>query len=172
MTFETLNNNIMLVELSLEDMKKLQITYENLTNQNYEAKIAIRKLLDQIDRKNHIRNGGKVIVEALPIDGGGCFFIFTFTNIQKRYKLKKNESVSFYLLKSLDDLLDFICVIRKTLKSEKSVVAYTMEKNYYVSIPGDKKMKMLLSEFGTEVDGVTGDRVLEYGKNLGRIYLQ
>lgn len=172
MTFETLNNNIMLVELSVDDMRKFHITYESLSNQNSETKLAIKKLLNQIDGSNHIRKGEKVIVETLPIEGGGCFFIFTFTQIQKRYRLKKSDSVSFYLLENLDDFLDLICTTQKTLKIDNPISAYIMEKKYYVSIPRDEKMKIILSEFGTEVDRVTGDRVLEYGKNLGKIYLQ
>ena len=68
MIFESLNNNVMLVELSDDEMKTYNITYESLNNQDADTQIAIRKLLDHIDNKNSIKTGGKVVVEALPID--------------------------------------------------------------------------------------------------------
>lgn len=172
MNIETLNNNILLVELSVDEMKELDITYENLNNQDIKNQVAIRKLLKRVDNKNHIENGGKVIIEALPIDGGGCFFIFTFTHFKKRYKLK-SESVSFFSLKNLDDFLDLICTIRKSTGFDISINAYEFDKNYFVSIPrGNAKIKAILNEYGVETDKLTGDRVAEYGRSLGGIYLQ
>ena len=78
MIVENLNNNVMLVELSVDEMKEYDITYETLNNQDRKNQVAIKNLLEQIDPRNILENGGKVIVEAMPIDGGGCFFIFTF----------------------------------------------------------------------------------------------
>ena len=103
MIFESLNNNVMLVELSDDEMKTYNITYESLNNQDADTQIAIRKLLDHIDNKNSIKTGGKVVVEALPIDGGGCFFIFTFIQDRRKYKLKRAEPNSFFVLEKLDD---------------------------------------------------------------------
>ena len=76
-------------------------------------------------------------------------------------------------MENLNDLLDFLCVTRKLPNSENSIDAYRMNKNYYVSIPRENsKIKTVLNEFGVEVDKTTGYRILEYGKNLGKIYLQ
>ena len=105
MIVENLNNNVMLVELSVDEMKEYDITYETLNNQDRKNQVAIKNLLEQIDQRNILENGGKVIVEAMPIDGGGCFFIFTFQQLRKRYKLKTPESVSFYRMENLNDLL-------------------------------------------------------------------
>ena len=72
-----------------------------------------------------------------------------------------------------NNLLDFLNITRKIPNSEISVDAYRMNKDYYVSIPKENsKIKTVLNEFGDEVDKTTSYRILEYGKNLGRIYLQ
>jgi hypothetical protein len=48
-----------------------------------------------------------------------------------------------------------------------------MERNYFISIPGENaKVKIVLEEFGRSIDKITKDRVLEYGKKIGKIYLQ
>ncbi len=173
MIVENLNNNVMLVELSVDEMIEYDITYETLNNNDRKNQLAIKNLLEQIDQRNILENGGKVIVEAIPIDGGGCFFIFTFQQMRKRYKLKKSEPVSFYRMENLNDLLDFLNVTRKIPSQENSIIAYRMNKNYYVSIPRENiKIKTVLNEFGIEVDKTTSYRIREYGKNLGKIYLQ
>ena len=173
MIVENLNNNVMLVELSVDEMKEYDITYETLNNQDRKNQVAIKNLLEQIDHRNILEKGGKVIVEAMPIQGGGCFFIFTFQQMRKRYKLKSPEPVSFYRMENLNDLLDFLNITRRIPNSEISVDAYRMNKDYYVSIPRENsKIKTVLNEFGDEVDKTTSYRILEYGKNLGRIYLQ
>lgn len=173
MIVENLNNNVMLVELSVDEMKEYDITYETLNNNDRKNQVAIKNLLEQIDHQNTLGKGGKVLVEAMPIDGGGCFFIFTFAPMRKRYKLKKSEPVSFYRMENLNDLLDFLNVTRKIPSKEDSIIAYRMNKNYYVSISRENiKIKTVLNEFGIEVDKTTSYRIQEYGKNLGRIYLQ
>lgn len=173
MIFESLNNNVMLVELSDDEMKTYNITYESLNNQDADTQIAIRKLLDHIDNKNSIKTSGKVVVEALPIDGGGCFFIFTFMQDRRKYKLKRAEPNSFFALEKLDDLLDLISTLQKTTNNNLHITAYEMERNYFVSIPRENaKVKVVLEEFGRSIDKITKDRVLEYGKIIGKIYLQ
>ncbi len=173
MIVENLNNNVMLVELSLDEMKKYDITYETLNSQDRKNQVAIKNLLEQINHHNSFGNSGKVLVEAMPIDGGGCFFIFTFQQTRRRYKLKTSEHISFYRMEGVNDLLDFLNVTRKTPNLENSVSAYKMNENYYISISKENsRMKAVLKEFGIEVDKITGYRIQEYGENLGRVYLQ
>ena len=42
MTFETLNNNVMLVELSGKEMEKFHITYEMLNDNSEKTQIALK----------------------------------------------------------------------------------------------------------------------------------
>jgi hypothetical protein len=133
MTFETLNNNVILVELSRDEMRKYNITYEALDNQDTNTRVAIRKLLDHIDTEKSIRNSRKVVVETLPIEGGGCFFIFTFMQVRRKYKLKKHEEIRLFSLENLNDFLDLICTIRKNPDKDVFLTAYEMGNDYFVA---------------------------------------
>ena len=57
MTFETLNDNVMLIELSREEMEKLHITYESLNDSNEETQIALKTLLSKIDTETAVKMG-------------------------------------------------------------------------------------------------------------------
>ncbi len=173
MTFEKLNDNILLVELSSDEMKEYKITYESLNKDNKDSQSAIRNLLDSVDKRKRIEKGQKVIVEALPIENGGCFFIFTFTpSVKKKYKIRKPDSTTFFFMGNMNNLLDFINVAKKTFEDETSVVVYKMNEEFFVSTSGNQKLNTLLSEFGGIVENFTRNRILEYGENQGRIYLQ
>ena len=105
MTFETLNDNVMLIELSREEMEKLHITYESLNDSNEETQVALKTLLSKIDTEKRLSKDEKVLVEAMPTENGGCFFILTFTYRNKIEKIinvfsTENERrfVSFYFI--------------------------------------------------------------------------
>ena len=49
MNFETLNDNVMLIELSREEMEKLHITYESLNDGNENTQTALKTLLSGIN---------------------------------------------------------------------------------------------------------------------------
>jgi negative regulator of genetic competence, sporulation and motility len=173
MTFDKLNDNIILVELSSEEMREYKITYENLNNDNKDSQSAIRNLLDSVDKRKRIEKGEKVIVEALPIENGGCFFIFTFTpSVKKKYKIKKSEGTTFFYMGNMNNLLDFINVAKKTFENETSVTVYKMNEEFFISTNGNHDLNNLLSEFGEIVENFNRNRILEYGENQGRIYLQ
>lgn len=174
MTFETLNNNVMLVELSVEEMKNFHITYDSLNNDNDNTKSVIKNLLCCIDVDNRIARGEKVTVEALPIADGGCFFIFTFSSAyKKRYRLKKGNCSVVFSVDTLDNLLDLIGVCKKQKKAKGIWMIYKMDNRYYLFTPStDEKTNDLISEFGEQVDKITYSRVIEHGRDLGKVYLQ
>ncbi len=173
MTFDKLNDNIILVELSSDEMREYKITYENLNNDNKDSQSAIRNLLDSVDKRKRIDKGEKVIVEALPIENGGCFFIFTFTpSVKKKYKIKKSEGTTFFHMGNMNNLLDFINVAKKTFENETSVTVYKMNEEFFISTNGNHDLNNILSEFGEIVENINRNRILEYGENQGRVYLQ
>ena len=112
MTFETLNNNVMLVELSGKEMEKFHITYEMLSDNSEKTQLALKLLLWEIHPEKRLSRGEKVVVEAMPTENGGCFFIFTFT-YKKRYKVKRKNTAFIFCADNLNDFLDFISVIKK-----------------------------------------------------------
>ena len=174
MTYEKLNDNIILVELSSEEMKEYKITYENLNDGNKASQLAIKNLLFSIDKRKMIQKGEKVFVDALPIEDGGCFFIFTFTpSVKKRYKIKKPDGTNLYLLGSMNNLLDFINVAKKIFNEEKKITIYKMNDDFFVATEGyDLKLNSVLLEFGENVENFYKNRVLEYGESFGNYYLQ
>jgi len=172
MIFETLNENVMLVELSLEEMKKYSITYEIMENDEITAQKAVKTILSRTDAAERINGGENVIVETLPVPNGGCFFIFTFTGKKKtRYKVKK-ELFAVFETESLDDLLDFILVIKKSDDKKGKCKAYKMDGSYFLSIPSDlTKSVSLMGEYGKR-SAVDTYRLSEYAEPLGTVYLQ
>lgn len=171
MIYEALNDNMMLIELSQEEMKKYHITYENIENDEKTARTAIKSILSRTDAAKRLEKGENVTVEALPVPNGGCFFILTFTEKKTRYKVKKD---AFYVFETekLDNLLDFISVIRRTDEKSGKCKAYKMDDRYFLSIPHSlPKAVRLMSEFGKR-SNVDTYRLSEYGKLMGNVYLQ
>lgn len=173
MILEILNDKVMLVELSSDEMKEYKITYETLNSDNKASQSAIKNLLQHIDDKRLIK-GEKVVVEALPTEEGGCFLIFTFVPPEKRkYKIRRAEKHSFFLVESLDNLLDFINVAKKNPEQKALCSIYKMDDNFFVSLQDSSpKTRILLSEFGRIAEKFVCDRVAEYGVQLGEVYLQ
>lgn len=173
MIFETLNDNVMLVELSGEEMERFHITYELLNNDNVNVQFAIKNLLHKIDAKNRLSKGEKVIVEAMPTENGGCFFIFTFTPVCKRkYRLKRKEKSLIFSTEKLDDLLDFISTMKMERINQKCEL-FNMEDEFFMVIPeSNEKLIATVSEFGEIYSNTNYMKLKEYGKYMGNVYLQ
>ncbi len=171
MIYEALNDNMMLIELSLEEMERYHITYENIENDEKTARTAIKSILSRTDVAERFEKGENVIVEALPVPSGGCFFILTFTEKKTRYRVKKEQFCVFETEK-LDNLLDFISVARKTEGNNGKCKAYKMNNSYFLSIPADlPKAIRLMGEYGKR-STVDTYRLSEYAEDLGMVYLQ
>ncbi len=174
MTFETLNDNVLFVELSSDEMEKFHITYDSLNGNNEKTQFALRSLLQKIDFESRMTKGEKVLVEALPTDKGGCFFIFTFIKVNKRrYKVKRNNASLILKTACLDDFLDFVSANHKGKNINQNCEVYQMENCFFLFIPkGNEKLNAAMSEFGTVFENADYERLREYGKSLGNIYLQ
>ncbi len=174
MNFETLNDNVMLIELSREEMEKLHITYESLNDGNEKTQIALKTLLSRIDTEKRLSKGEKVIVEAMPTENGGCFFILTFTyNKKKRYKVKRNESSFVFCAENINDFLDFISTAKKSVDCQQICQAYKLKNNYFLFIPDDsRKLNHLVMEYGEKTENICHEWLKEHGENLGKVYLQ
>ena len=167
MNYETLNNNVMLVELTCEDMKNLSLTYDSFDNKETTS-TAVKRILKEIPHK--VDTKSKITVEALPTNDGGCFFIFTFSTTEKqRYKLKTQEPF-WYRTENIDNLLDVISLSESFchLKTESRIFKY--DNNYYLSLnPEHKKLFPLMKEFGKLSNIPSNELVSEYGEYLGRV---
>ena len=174
MIFETLNDNVMLVELSKEEMEKFHITYDSLDNNNENVKTAIKGIIRKIYTGDRLSKGEKVIVEAMPTDEGGCFFIFTFTTAKKRkYRLRKKDDFVIFCTDNLNNLLDFISVIPKTIKNNQNCEVFNMQNKYFMVIPDfHDNLKPVIYEYGEIYPNIDYARLKEYGNLMGNVYLQ
>ena len=171
MIYEALNDNVMLLELSQEEMIKYRITYEIIEKDESSARKVMRNILSRTDAGERLENGENITVEALPVPNGGCFFILTFTEKKTRYKVRK-EPYYVFETENLDDLLDFISAIRKTKTLNCKCKAYKMNDRYFLSIPRNSTQAIrIMGEFGKRSDMNTY-RLSEYGCEMGEFYLQ
>lgn len=171
MIYEALNDNMMLIELSHEEMVKYHITYENIENDEKTTRTAIKSILSRTDAAERLERGENVTVETLPVPNGGCFFILTFTEKKTRYRVKK-EPFCVFETEKLDNLLDFISAMRKTEGKSGKCKAYKMNDRYFLSIPADlPKAVRLMGEYGKR-SGIDTYRLSEYAEKLGTVYLQ
>lgn len=171
MIFEALNDNMMLIELSQEEMKKYRITYENIENDEKTARTAIKSILSRTDAAERLEKGENVIVETLPVPNGGCFFILTFTEKKTRYRVKK-EPFCVFETEKLDNLLDFVSVVRRTEGNKGKCKVYKLKNRYFLSIPANlPKVIRIMGEYGKR-STIDTYRLSEYAEPLGTVYLQ
>ncbi len=79
MRVEELNNEAIIVELSSDDMKSLNITYEEMDYANVETKRVIWTVLSRVKRTlgREFDTTGRLFVEAMRQGTDGCVLFFT-----------------------------------------------------------------------------------------------
>ncbi|MBR5202614.1 MAG: adaptor protein MecA [Clostridia bacterium] len=166
MTFEVLNETTILVELTFEEMKKYHITYETLESNNN----AIKNILNVIKASEKIDVNEKIIVEALPVTNGGCFFILTFKPRKKtRYKMKKLNTNSIFETDNIDNLLDFVSALKEKNQKNLKYEIYKMNNSFYMQIHDrNQKLHAIMQEFG-QISNITPEKINEYGMLLGYV---
>lgn len=164
MTFQVLNETTLLVEMSYEDMKKHKITYETLDHNSS----AIKKILKIVKAGDNFNTSEKITIEALPIDNG-CFFIFTFLPKKTRYKMRKLHESVLFKTENLDDLLDFVSVIKEQYQKNLKYEIYKMNNAFYMKIPeSNNKINAMMGEYGC-ASNTNFEKISEYGMLLGSI---
>lgn len=168
MNYESLNDNVLLIELTQKEMEQFDITYESLNN-NAKTKDAVKRILRNI-RPNSSNANQKIVVEALPTQNGGCFFIFTFKSPKKyRYRVKKTDNL-ILKTRSIDDLLDFISASKKQTRKKIICSLYKMDDRYFVILPKiSTDISSTMTEFGEIYDNYSAYKVTEHGSFIGRV---
>ena len=168
MTFEVLNETTILVELTFEEMKKYNITYETLDCDNN----AIRNILNVIKASDKVSGSEKITIEALPVNDGGCFFILTFTPKKTtRYKMRKINRNSVFRTDNLDNLLDFVSALKVKHKKNLKYEIYKMDESFYMEIPErSQKLHAVMGEFG-QISDIVPEKINEHGVLLGSVII-
>lgn len=107
MRMEAIDSRRIAIELSKDDLKKLNITFEEMDYGNIETRRVIWTLLDEARKTLHcdIDPSGRLIVEAVPLPDGGCILHFTVPQLSSR--IVRCEPVCeavVYKFDSADDL--------------------------------------------------------------------
>lgn len=172
MTFEVLNENVMLVELTHKEMKKYHITYETLDCDSQTTQNAVKNLLEILKVSEKFNTSDKIIVEALPVNDGGCFFIFTFSPKRKiRYKMKKLSDSSVFRADTVDNLLDFVSALKRRHRKNLKYEIYRFENSFYVQVPEQsQKINAIMLEFG-QISELKPEKISEYGVSLGSVII-
>ncbi|MBR5321886.1 MAG: hypothetical protein IKU41_08625 [Clostridia bacterium] len=167
MTFEVLNETTILVELTFEEMKKHNITYETLESNN-----AIKNILNVIKASDKFNTSEKITIEALPVNNGGCFFILTFAPKKKtRYKMKKLNTNSVFKTDNIDNLLDFVSALKEKYQKNLKYEIYKMNNAFYMQIPErNQQLNAVMGEFG-QISDVAPEKIGEYGIFLGSVII-
>ena len=153
MTFEAMNKNCLIVELSAEEMEQYDITYDTLDQKSAHTKSFIKKILHRAceSQYNILSNCRKITVEALPVGDGGCFFILTFLKSPKgRYRVKRHGEKTTLEVKSMDDLLDFVSAAKKRQLGSYKCEIYRCDGKYFLTVPDcPKNFSLMMREFGS-----------------------
>ena len=115
MNIEAIENNRIIVDLSPKDMTELDITFEEMDYSNIETRRVIWTILDKARHELHrdIDPSGKMTIETIPLDTGGCVIFFTVNETSQNIKavLPRNEEV--YEFDSLDNVIDLFSSMKE-----------------------------------------------------------
>jgi len=156
MRVEELNDEAIIVELSSDDMKNLNITYEEMDYANVETKRVIWTVLSKVKRTlgREFGTTGRLFVEAMRQGADGCVLFFTRESQPphpKRYLLRQKPSYLTVQFSSLDTV--FACAEALVFAGIKTNSRLYMLNNKYrllVKQTADgNHLRQCLHEFGT-----------------------
>lgn len=156
MRMEAIDSHRIAVELTSEDLKKLDITFEEMDYANIETRRVIWTLLDEARKTLHcdIDPSGRLLVEAVPLPNGGCILQFTVPQGDIVHTVRPctvGESL-VYEFNSSDDLLKASKRLMKSgEKLDSELFLSPDDKRYRLIVhpnaPGNS-VSMILSEHG------------------------
>lgn len=126
MTFHPISKNKIIAELSKDDMKDLDITYEQMDYSNIETRRVIWTVLEKIREVSgrDIDPSCNLLIEAVAGQDGGCVLCFTVPEKKRTIYsanppvLTKNTSGIVFEFENINSLLDMIKTVgRENLSS-------------------------------------------------------
>ena len=179
MKIESPNASKIIVELSNEDMSKLDITYEELDYSNIETRRVIWTILAKARKllKRDIDPSGKMTIETLPSAEGGCMILFTVPDdsfrMRKALPVRMCSENPVYEFQDIDDLIDLYSALKK-LKADLCLEAglYSDGEGKYrlvfEKMPDSPEIKTKLKEFSVFCGqgDITVSRTKEYWSKM------
>lgn len=156
MRMEAIDSYRIAVELTCEDLKELNITFEEMDYGNIETRRVIWTLLDKARKTLHcdIDPSGRMLIEAVPMPDGGCILQFTLPQGDIIHAVRPclaGESL-VYEFKSSEDLLKASQRMAETGEKLDSELYLSPDDKYYRLIVHPNapvnSVSMILSEHG------------------------
>ena len=156
MRVEVLADDAIVVELTADDMKNLNITYEEMDYSKVETKRVIWTVLSRAGKTigREINTSGRLLVEAMQRETGGCLLFFSVehggTNRNRKYLLKKSD----YIACDFENADVLFCCAERLKFSELIVESklYRSDGRYRLIVrsrtTGTGLLKPCLAEFG------------------------
>jgi len=156
MRVEVLADDAIVVELTADDMKNLNITYEEMDYSKVETKRVIWTVLSRAGKTigREINTSGRLLVEAMQRETGGCLLFFSVehgsANRNRKYLLKKSD----YIACDFENADVLFCCAQRLSFSELIVESklYRLGSRYRLLVrsrtTGTGLLKPCLSEFG------------------------
>lgn len=109
------NKAKIIVELTSDDLRELDITYESMDYANIETRRVIWTLLDKARQELHrdIDPSGKMTIETIPLDSGGCVIFFTVNDTSECVRAVINQNEEVYEFDSLDNVIDLYASMKE-----------------------------------------------------------
>lgn len=157
MKIDKLSDETIIVELSAEDMKNLDITFEEMDYSKVETKRVIWTVLSRARRTlgRELDTSGRLFVEAMRQEAGGCVLFFSLNpdadkekRRARRYLVKKGDYITCEF-DSLDALTACAECIRKTGYICESRL-YRLDNKYRLLLrphSGAGRLRLCLPEF-------------------------
>ena len=165
MTIDIATERSVLVELTAEDLKKMNLTYEQIGVDQCGTENAWRKILREIKRyTGRMYSGSEVEIDMLPSKTGGCLLIVT----SPFQKAEEMNSAALCFFEEEDDLLDFLSEFSRGDKDFSFELLRFKSGNFAVLLPFEKSDEHLFREFGNTVrlTGLQLNGLTEYAERL------
>ncbi len=109
------NKAKIIVELTRDDMCELDITYESMDYSNIETRRVIWTILDRARRELHrdIDPSGKMTIETIPLNTGGCVIFFTVNDTPASIKKTVFFNEEVYEFDSIDHIIDLYSTMKE-----------------------------------------------------------
>lgn len=172
------NGEKITVALSTRDMADLDITYAELDYSNIETRRVIWTILDEARRTlgKTIDTDGKLLIEAAPLDDGGCILHFSQSvsdgKAKRRLIMKKESDPFLFRAFSENSFLDTLKILKEYRKVLSSTELYMHKNNLYIvfcpKLAYCDMLKHILCEFGdiSECSATEISEIHEYGTRI------
>ena len=179
MKIESDGNEKITVTLSRGDMTDLDITYDEMDYSNIETRRVIWTILDRARKSlgKSVNTDGKILIEAAPLEDGGCILHFSNTphsegGNKKRLIMKKDAEPILFSPCDENAFLDSLKIISELKGTIKSHEPYRYKGRLYIIIRPEitfsEKILHILCEFGDANTCKQADisTIYEYGFSL------